>query len=240
MLIAFSVLTFLSIVVGGFVGFKYKDKTHLVLGFTAGVLLGIVAFDILPEIVEMTEMLSVDIMTPMIALVTGFLIFHIFEKVILVHHSHEEHYGEHKHPAVGVASALAISGHAFLDGVGIGLGFQISDAVGIAIATAVIAHGFSDGLNTVSLALMHENSSGKSLKLLGLNAIAPAAGVLFSRLIAIPQEFLLVYLGLFAGFLLYIGASEILPEAHSGKSSYKTIGMTITGVVFMYVLTRLA
>ena len=41
-----------------------------------------------------------------------------------------------------------------MDGVGIGLAFQVSNAVGIVVAVAVIAHDFCDGLNTVGLMLL--------------------------------------------------------------------------------------
>jgi len=45
-------------------------------------------------------------------------------------------------------------------------------------------------------------------------------------------------MGFFAGFLLYIGASDILPEAHSKQSSFKIIGLTLLGVIFIFIITR--
>jgi len=83
MAVFFTILTFFSTLGGGFVGLKYKDKLHLILGFTAGVLLAVVAFDIFPEIIELTNKLHVNPSLPMVALVTGFLIFHVFEKLLL-------------------------------------------------------------------------------------------------------------------------------------------------------------
>ncbi len=177
---------------------------------------------------------------PMIALVCGFLVFHIIEKSILIHHSHENEYQLHHHPHVGVASALALIGHSFLDGVGIGLGFQAGNAVGIAVAIAVIAHDFTDGLNTVNLMLLNKNRSRKTVMFLVLDALAPVFGVFSTLLFHVSDTGLILYLGFFAGFLLYIGASEILPEAHSKHSSYQTIGLTILGAVFIFIVTRFA
>lgn len=211
---------------------------HLILGFTAGVLLAVVSFDVFPEIFELVKKLGVEPIFPMAALVVGFLAFHIIEKLLLIHHSQEEEYGKHRHPAVGVLSALALSGHSFLDGVGIGLGFQVSPAVGIFVAIAVISHDFSDGLNTVSLMLTHKNTSKNALKLLFVDAIAPVFGGFSTLFFKVPENVLLLYLGFFAGFLLYIGASDILPEAHSQHSSVRTILMTLTGVAFIFVVTR--
>jgi len=232
--------TFLSTLSGGLTGLRNKDRLHRFLGYTAGVLLGVVAFDLLPEIFKILQEQHLDPIRAMIALVCGFLIFHIIEKSILIHHTNEEEYGKHKHPHVGVASALALSGHSFLDGVGIGLGFQASTSVGIAVAIAVIAHDFTDGLNTVNLMLLNRNKSRKAFLYLLLDATAPVLGVLSTRLFHVSDGLLVIYLGFFAGFLLYIGASEILPEAHSQHSSYKTIGLTIAGAVFMFVVTRFA
>lgn len=238
MALIFVILTFFSTLIGGLFGLRFRDHLHLILGFTAGVLLGVVSFDVLPEIIRMLSALNMNPTSPMVALVLGFLSFHVLEKVLLVHHEHEHSYGAHKHPSVGVASALALSGHSFLDGVGIGLGFQISPTIGVLIALAVIAHDFSDGLNTVSLALLNKNSQKKSFKLLLIDAFAPILGALSTRFFTIPDNYLVLYLGFFAGFLLYIGASEILPEAHSEHSSLTTIGLTIAGTVFIFLVSR--
>ncbi len=238
MIIFLAFLTFLSTFVGGLIGLRYKDKLHLILGFTAGVLLGVVAFDILPELIELLQKTGTESVVAMGALVAGFLIFHILEKLLIIHHAQEEDYGVHKHPAVGVFSALALSGHSFLDGVGIGLGFQVSPAVGILVAIAVISHDFSDGLNTVSLMLAHKNTTGKAKMMLIVDAIAPVLGALSTTFFVIPEKLLVIYLGFFAGFLLYIGAANILPEAHAQHSSRLTILMTVIGVLFIFLVTR--
>ena len=240
MLIFFAVLSFLSTFLGGLFGLRYKDKLHLILGFTAGVLLGVVAFDILPEIIVLVHEFNVMPILPMIALVMGFLVFHILEKALLIHHAQEDYYGKHKHPTVGILSAIALIGHSFLDGVGMGLAFQISPSVGLLVAMAVIAHDFSDGLNTVSLILVHKNPHKRALYFLLLDAIAPVLGVLSTKFFTLSGEALLLYLGFFAGFLLYIGASDILPEAHSEKSSYKTILKTISGEGLIFLVTLIS
>lgn len=232
--------TFFSTLLGGLTALKNKDKLHRFLGYTAGVLLGVVAFDLLPEIFNQLQTLHRSATGAMIALVCGFLVFHIVEKSILIHHTQENEYEIHKHPHVGVASALALSGHSFLDGVGIGLGFQAGTTVGIAVAIAVIAHDFTDGLNTVNLMLLNKNRSRKAFYFLLLDAFAPVLGAASTLLFSISDAGLMLYLGFFAGFLLYIGASEILPEAHSKHSSYSTIGLTMLGVIFMFAVTRFA
>lgn len=236
--IIFAVCTFLSTLCGGLVALKFKNKIHLILGFTAGVLLSVVVFEIFPEIVSLTNELQLPFVQPMIALIVGFMMFHILEKVLVMHYAEEDQYHEHKHPVVGVASGVAIALHAFLDGVGIGLGFKISPSIGTFIALAVIAHDFSDGLNTVTLALVNKNTRKKALKLLLLVAVAPILGIFSTNYFTIPPYWLLLYLGYFSGFLLYIGASDILPEAHSEHSSLSTIIMTILGITLIFFVSQ--
>lgn len=238
MVILFSFLSFMSTTLGGLFALKNKDKLHLIMSFTAGVLVGVAFFDLLPEIFSLTTEIKAQVIVPMVALVVGFLLIHILEKVAVIHGTHEEEYADHKHPTVGLISASGLSFHSFLDGIGIGLGFHVSSAVGILVALAVIAHDFSDGLNTVTLMLTHKNTSKKAIMLLIIDAVAPIIGALSTFLFQIPNSILLIYLGFFAGFLLYIGAGDLLPEAHSQHSSWKMIGLTVLGAAFIFVVTR--
>ncbi|MBP9766050.1 MAG: ZIP family metal transporter [Candidatus Pacebacteria bacterium] len=237
-LIFLSIATFVSTLIGGYFSIKNQDKLHRIMAFTAGVILAVVFFDIFPEIYELVRENNFNFTSVMIALTLGFLFFHILEKSILIHHHHEDEYKEHKHPNVGIASALALIGHSFMDGVGIGLGFQVSNTVGFAVAIAVIAHDFTDGMNTVNLLLNNKNSNLKAKIFLVFDALAPVLGVLSTLFFTISSNFLVLYLGFFAGFLLYISASDILPEAHEKDSSYKTILLTILGMLFIFVISR--
>ncbi len=239
-IILVAIATFISTLLGGAFAIKFKEKLHLIMGFTAGVLLGVVAFDIFPEIVELIKEHNFNTSGVMVALVIGFLLFHVLEKFIVIHAAHEDHYVDHKHPQVGVFSAIALAGHSFMDGVGIGLGFQINPAVGLLVAIAVISHDFTDGMNTVSLMLNSNNSTFKSKIFLVFDALTPMLGAVSTFFFKVSPHFLVLYLGFFAGFLLYIGASDILPEAHSKHSSMKLIGLTILGVAFIFMITRFA
>lgn len=237
--ILLSLATFISTFFGGLFSIKFKNKLHTIMSFTAGVLIGVFSFDIFPEVINQIKEHNYSPTGPMIAFVAGFIIFHIVEKTILIHHAHEEEYADHKHPNVGIISALALAGHSFMDGVGIGLGFQVSPAVGLIVAIAVIAHDFTDGMNTIGLMLINKNSTRRARMFLLLDAITPLLGVLSTLFFKVPPYFLVLYLGFFGGFLVYIGASDILPEAHSKHSSFKLIGLTLLGLLLTFAVTRI-
>ena len=232
------VITTISTFLGGLFALRNKHKIHKILGFTAGVLLGVVSFDVFPEIFSLVHAHNIPPIAPMMAFVVGFLAFHVLEKLTIIHHMHEDEYAEHKHPQVGVLSALALIGHSFADGLGIGLGFQVSTEAGVLVALAVIAHDFSDGLNTVSLVLTYNNTAGRARLLLALDALAPVLGASSTLLFTLPEHLLVLYLGVFAGFLMYIGASDILPQAHSEQSSVSTLMLTLLGALFIFIITR--
>ncbi len=237
--IFFAIATFISTFLGGLFSLRYHKHIHFILSFTAGVLIAVCFFDIIPEIFSIVQEKNIDITAPLMAIVTGYLVIHILEKYAVIHHSHEGEYADHRHPHVGIISSSGLIFHSFLDGVGIGLGFHINPHVGLIVAIAVIAHDFSDGLNTVSLMLVNKNSRQKAFVFLLADAIAPVIGVISTYIFIIPDAWLVLYLGFFAGFLLYIGSSDLLPEAHSKHSSWKMIGLTILGVAFIFIITRL-
>jgi len=238
-----SLATFASTLAGGLFALRIRGGTHFILAFTAGALLGVVGFDILPEIFSLAREHGIDAGGASVALVVGFLLFHSLEKFVLVHHGHETNYADHRHPQVGILSGLALIGHSFMDGVAIGIGFHVSESVGVTVAIAVIAHDFCDGINTVSLMLVNKNSRLRSKVMLLLDAGAPVLGAASTLTFDVRPNALVLYLGFFAGFLLYISAADILPEAHSRagpKTAVGLIALTALGAALMYVAGRLA
>ena len=240
-----SLATLLSTTVGGLCALRLRARLPLVLGFAAGVLLGVVAFDLLPESLEQSRRLSGDGQIALVALLAGFVLFHGLKRLVPLRHTHDEvgRATRHRHQATGVLPALALVGHSVLDGVGIGLGFQVSPAVGATVAIAVIAHDFCDGLNTVSLMLLHRSSTRGALRMLALDAIAPVLGAASTLAFVAPPALLAPCLGFFAGSLLHIGASDILPQAlaRAGRAAaLKLTGLAGLGVASMYGVMRWA
>lgn len=235
-----SFFTFLSTTFGGLFALRNRERLHFIMSFTAGVLISVCFFDILPELFSIIQRDKIDPTPALVSIVVGFLAIHIMEKIAIIRSGHEDEFAQHahRHPTIGAIGAGGLAFHSFLDGVGIGLGFHVSPHVGFLIAIAVIAHDFSDGLNTVTLMLLNKNSMKKAIAFLILDAITPLLGAASTFLINIPHGILQLYLGFFAGFLLYIGASDLLPEAHSKHSSWRMIGLTIAGVLFIFTVTR--
>lgn len=227
--------------VGGVVALRSRDRLHLVLGASAGILLGVVAFELLPEVFALSTLEVAHVPAVMLTFIGGFLLLHVLERAVAVHSAHEGEYGAHSHGSenLGVLSASALVAHSFMDGLGIGLAFAVSTQVGIAVAIAVLAHDFADGLNTVSVMLRHGSSTRKAVLFLALDALAPLAGATSTLLFTVADATLGLYLGFFAGFLLYLATADILPEAHARHPSRLTLVMTVLGVSVMFAVASI-
>jgi ZIP family zinc transporter len=231
--------TALATALGGLIALKAKDRLHLVLGLSAGLLLGLVAFDLLPEVfaIESTEFLGAP--TVSIALVAGFLLLHIYERFFGTHEPAESDYGhEHSHSAnvAGGIGAVAMGIHIFIDGLALGIAFSVDEALGIAVFVALLVHAFSDGLNTVSFLIKNGKWSRKALWLLGIDSIARVSGAALGTSLVLSEQFTALYLAAFSGIIIYLATSHILPEAHARHSSRWTLLATIAGVLVMWGL----
>ncbi len=230
-------VTFFSTLLGGLFALRFRDQLHLILGFTAGVRLGAAFFDVLPESIDLGEQNNVPMLTLMTAAVIAFLLYHMLEKTILLHgssgHTHMDEGNEH----VGILGAGGFSLHSFFDGVAIGLAFQAGTSFGIIVSAAVIGHDFSDGLNTVSILLKNRATDSQSYRWLLVDAITPFLGAVSTLFFRVPDSILALILAGFAGFFLYVGAGDLMPEAHHRHRSLLPMLLTIAGAAFMYALT---
>ena len=236
--ILLAAITVLATTFGGLVALKSNDRFHLVLGLSAGLLLGLVGFDLLPEVFSMNLEKVGGVRAVSLAILIGFLSLHIIEGAFGSHEPVDSDYGhDHEHHNIaGAVGALAMGGHVFLDGVGLGVAFKVSNALGLAVFLAVLVHAFSDGLNTVSLMVKSGHWNRTSYTLLGVDAVARIGGATVGTYLALSESLMSLYLALFAGFLIYLATSHILPEAHSRHSSRWTFASTVLGVLVMWVV----
>ena len=69
-----------------------------------------------------------------------------------------------------------------------------------------------------------------------INTLTIIGGAALGTYLTISEPWVAVYLALFAGFIIYIATSHILPEAHSRHSSRYTMASTLLGVVIMWLV----
>jgi len=217
---------------GGELALRFEKRLHLILGFSAGAVIGVALFDLLPEALQLDAgARGASVVAALVAV--GFLAYLVVDRVLLIasreRTAHRGHLG---------AGSLTV--HSTLDGLAIGLGFQVSAAVGAVLALAVLAHDFSDGVNTINLSLAGSRDPKIARRWLIADAAAPMAGIALSRLLTVPRQDLAVIIALFAGFFLYIGASELLPDSHHRYPRAWTTAATVIGAGLIWTVVRLA
>ena len=222
---------------GGMLALRLHDRLHLILGFSAGAVIGVAFFDLIPEAITLL-LPAHRVETALATVAAGFLIYMILDRTVAPH--------GHKGPRTdrlwqrGGLGAASLSVHSYLDGFAIGLAFQVSSSVGAVVAAAVLAHDFSDGVNTVGVVLGREGGSRAALGWLLIDAVAPVLGAASTLLLRFPPDALGFCLALFAGFFVYISAADLLPESYHEHPTGGTTAMTILGIATVYAAIALA
>ncbi|HUX81142.1 MAG TPA: ZIP family metal transporter [Candidatus Paceibacterota bacterium] len=227
---------FVATLVGGSFALKFRDKLHLILGFSAGAVAGVALFDLLPEAINLGTSYHTAAMTALF-ISFGFFGYLVLDRLILLH-THEE--DEVVNAPRGFFGGLTLSAHSFLDGVAIGVAFQASSAVGIVVTAAVLTHDFSDGINTVNLILRNGGSWKRALQWLLVDAIAPVIGATSTLFFRIQESAIGLVLAIFVGTFLYLSASDLIPESHHRHPRALTTCMTLLGAFVLYVVVHLA
>lgn len=213
--------------IGGALALRFRDKLHLILGFSAGAVIGVALFDLLPEAIEgAAPYFDYSIITAVLTI--GFFAYMLIDRALLLTAPEESDHRGH----VGAGSLTV---HSFLDGLGIGLAFQVSPELGAVVAVAVLVHDFSDGVNTVNVSLSRTGKSGVARGWLIADALAPLAGIFAASFVRVSDDVFSLLLALFAGFFLYIGASELLPDSHHRHPRYSTAIITVVGASLIWL-----
>jgi ZIP family zinc transporter len=226
-------LTVLSTLAGGFLALRLRRDLETLIALTGGVVIAVALFDVLPEALE-----AVGDEHRVMALVgAGFLFFFFAERLLVLHHRDEPHEAR-AHARVGVFGAAGLSLHSFIDGLGIGLAFGLDNTTGFLVFLAVVSHDFADGLNTVGFILSQSDDRRQALRWLGIDAAAPLVGAIVGAALSLSEENLGYLLAGYAGFFLYMGATDLLPEAHR-HHSWLRVSLTTAGFVVIFAISLL-
>jgi zinc transporter ZupT len=232
--IPFAGLTVISTFAGGLIALRHHRQLTTLIALSGGVVVAVALFDVLPEAID-----AVGNSRRVTLLVgAGFIGFFLIERLLVLHHRDEAEQAR-AHAQVGALGAAGLSVHSFIDGLGIGLAFHLNNATGFLVFLAVVTHDFADGLNTVSFILSQRQSRHEALRWLTIDALAPLVGAIVGSSISISEYGLGHLLAVYAGFFLFIGATDLLPEAHE-HPSWLRVGLTATGFVATFFVARLA
>ncbi|MGA2934211.1 MAG: ZIP family metal transporter [Methanomicrobiales archaeon] len=227
---------FLATLLGGLIVFRLKRTLPYLFAFAAGNLIGVSFFDIQPVLFQIGGPSGISMRYLMVIIVASFFFFNLLERYLVLYHTDSDNFHGHIMGPVG-AGGLVIN--SLLDGVAIGIAFQVGAGIGLIVGLAVIFHDITDGMNTVVIMLKNRQSTKNSMVFLLLDSIAPALGILLTVPLQIPEPVLAILLSIFAGEFLFIGAASLLPETYRYPPRKMVISMGL-GILLILALTLLA
>lgn len=221
--------------------FVFGTRGHLVgshryiIPAAIGVFLGVVFFELIPETMEAGGQYG------SVAIAAGFLLFYLLSYVLhTFHHHHDQHCeGDSCEDSEG-ASMLLIGDtiHNFADGIVIASAFIVNPAVGIATTVGIALHEIPQEIAEFGVLLRAGYTKTSASLYNFLSATTVIVGGLVTLLFANELSgYLWVLTGLAAGNLLYIAASDLLPDVHEdSRESGRVVGSFIATVLGMIAI----
>jgi ZIP family zinc transporter len=239
-------LPFFSTIAGGFAALRLQHRLHALMALASGVVVATAIADLLPEAFELAGFDRV--VEVGIAAVAGFIGFSFLEAFL--HQSSFEHAEDDAQadgaarPAgrqggtglIGLLPPLSLVLHSAMDGLVIGLAFQVGDETGLLVLIAVLLHDFADGMNVATVALDAARGERLAVGFVVLDAVAAPAGGVLSAIITVDPVTLGLLLATFAGVFLAIGAGHLLPESQHRDPSRGPVMVSLAAVGAALVL----
>jgi zinc transporter ZupT len=217
---------------GGVLALRLRSNAEKLMGFGSGAVIGVALMDLLPEALQLGRQ-AYPPLTLTALMAAGFMAYVMVDRIS--ERLSERSYRMARH--IGPASLVF---HSAMDGLGIGVAFNVSTAAGLIVAAAVLAHDLMDGANTITLGVAGELSPPAMRRWLVLDALAPLVGIGVSRTIQTTPETLAALMAIFAGMFLYIGAAELLPRSRVGAVGLSGALSTVLGAAFMFFVVKLS
>ena len=194
-----------------------NHRWHL-LAFSSGVLLGIAILHLFPET------LSLIGQTGCMVILATFGVLFAMENVTSVHAGDDFlHPGSLDHASLTTLVALSI--HALVDGMAMGVSLRQNLVFGSVISIGVILHKFVDGLTRTSLLHRAHYYKIKEIALSICMAMATPVGAFLTYVGAanMNNHSVGMILGISTGSFLYVAASDLLPRLHESKDRYNVL-----------------
>ena len=208
-----------------------KNLVYLI-SFSAGVLLSFSFIHLLPEAFELTS-------NAFFVILLSFLGFYILEHSLSLHVCEEKDECR-PHQTFTLVSWVGLLLHSLIDGIVIGVGFEVSFALGILSTLAVLLHEIPEGISSMAVMLYGGFPVSQAVLYSLLVALATPLGAILSFLLfkGVEESLVGVLLAVGAGSFLYVAASDLIPEIHK-KSRILNIFLTLLGALVPFVASLL-
>ncbi|WP_058486236.1 ZIP family metal transporter [Defluviitalea phaphyphila] len=222
---------FVGILVGVILSFltskKGKRFQGTIMGFTAGLMISIVCFDLLPEAFERG-----GLYIGIIGMILGIIIMVKLDNKVINYIKKIESSKKIKYLKTGLLMGFVISIHNMPEGIAIGSLITISFYAGIRLAIIIALHCIPEG---IAIAIPLREGGIKKRKIILYSfifAIPMGLGSILGYIISeVSLLFVTLSIGFSGGIMLYVTCGELLPESKEmWRGRLSTIG-TMLGII---------
>lgn len=194
--------------IGGIIGVKFKNTSNkflsFILNFAAGLMVSIVCFELIPEALGISNLVST-----LIGTIFGVIIMLFCDNTVNKKFSIQNG-SKSSLLKTGIIVGIGLAIHNFPEGLAIGSGFEASPKLGLSLALAIALHDVPEG---ISMAVPMKNGGMKASKALFytiLSGVTTGLGALFGAILGeISEKAIAICLSLAAGAMLYIASRRI-------------------------------
>ena len=221
--------------IGAIIAKLGKNKKGIVefsLSMAFSVMLLLLTFDLIPEIVELTENKS-KIFVIILGL-CGIVILKLID-MLIPHHNHEEEVKKHHHEKhlehIGTITTIALIIHNIIEGMSI-YGLSLVDPkLGILMALGVGLHNVPFG---IEITMTLDKAKRKSLPSIILLTLSTCVSALIMLSIGEIGDITLAGLmSITIGMIVYLLIFELAPELYESKNKKSITLGTIVGIILM-------
>jgi len=211
-----------------FLSFKNEKVIDILIGFTSGLMLGLISFGLIPEAITLWSLLPC-----IVILIISYMVIGTIEKYL----DTNSIIAKNRYIKSGFLISLGIALHNFPEGLAIGSSFAFNNRFGILVGIMIIIHDIPEGF---ALAVPFKIAKKKNidiLKIAFLSGIPTGVGCLIGSLLSSIIKLLMAgCLTAAAGAMLYVVMSEMIPE-YSRKENFKLSAISnMVGIVFALIL----
>ncbi len=212
-----------------------KKYSLYLISFAAGVMLTVVFTHLLPEAITLNPL-------ALRYMLTGFIVFFLIESILIIHtcpmNQCEGHGGKPKE-ITGQVAFMGLMFHSLVDGLIIGVGFEINSTIGMLAALGIIMHKLPEGVSTYSIliaSMPRRNAMIRAYVEAAATPIGTLISVIFIR--DISEATMGMLLAFASGSFTYVAASDLIPQTHE-VSGFRPPICFLGGILLILIVSML-
>lgn len=227
-----SIVSLIGTMLGACMGVMIKDLSKrtlgVLIGFSGGLMLSVVMFDLIPEALN-----NWSFFKTLFFCIIGILVMAVIDIIL-----NSKNIAQNSHTKLAFLTALGLMIHNFPEGIIMGCGFIGGQSLGIKMSIIISIHDIPEGIAVSAPLMMSDMKSSKILLYSFLTALPTAIGVWLGIFIgSVSKNVLGACISFASGVMLYVVCGEMLPESSRLWDSIISTFGVLLGIVMGLIMS---